>query len=187
MLSCTPCYTLLPSIYVPFVSYMHTKIVAGAVLEISLSSFQSACLSRTSTLFFILNYYRQTAQLICLGCGSSSMQSFQWRCNTNFCEGLQFSFVATKKRVFTNFESKQRPVSTTTQPAVYASWNVVAEKGRTHRQGKILSGFWKPRAGISIPEALGKLSIEGPLLTYVEDQRKISILLLTVVLGWLLY
>ena len=31
------------------------------------------------------------------------------------------------------------------------------------------------RAGLSIPEALGKLSIGGPLLTYVEDQRKNNI------------
>jgi len=28
------------------------------------------------------------------------------------------------------------------------------------------------RAGLSIPEALGKLSIGGPLPTYVEDQQK---------------
>jgi len=28
------------------------------------------------------------------------------------------------------------------------------------------------RAGLSIPEALGKLSIGGPLSTYVEDQKK---------------
>ena len=30
------------------------------------------------------------------------------------------------------------------------------------------------RAGLSIPEALGKLSIGGPLPTYVEDQKKMS-------------
>jgi len=29
-----------------------------------------------------------------------------------------------------------------------------------------------PRAGLSIPEALGKLSIGGPLPIYVEDQKK---------------
>ena len=40
---------------------------------------------------------------------------------------------------------KQRPIDTAIQPAVYASWNVVAEKGRTHRRGKILSGFRKPQ------------------------------------------
>jgi len=28
------------------------------------------------------------------------------------------------------------------------------------------------RAGLSIPEALGKLSIGGPLPTYVKDQKK---------------
>ena len=28
------------------------------------------------------------------------------------------------------------------------------------------------RAGLSIPEALGKLSIGGPLPTYVEDKKK---------------
>jgi len=28
------------------------------------------------------------------------------------------------------------------------------------------------RAGLSIPEALGKLSIGGPLPTYVEDPKK---------------
>jgi len=28
------------------------------------------------------------------------------------------------------------------------------------------------RAGLSIPEALGKLSIGSPLPTYVEDQKK---------------
>jgi len=28
------------------------------------------------------------------------------------------------------------------------------------------------RAGLSIPEVLGKLSIGGPLPTYVEDQKK---------------
>ena len=30
------------------------------------------------------------------------------------------------------------------------------------------------RAGLSIPEALGKLSIGGPLPAYVEDQKKKS-------------
>jgi len=29
------------------------------------------------------------------------------------------------------------------------------------------------RAGLSIPEALGKLSIGGPLPTYVEDKKKV--------------
>jgi len=46
---------------------------------------------------------------------------------------------------FLNLELKQRPVNTAIQPAVYASRNVVAEKGHTHRQGKILSGFRKPQ------------------------------------------
>ena len=31
------------------------------------------------------------------------------------------------------------------------------------------------RAGLSIPEALGKLNIGGPLPTYVEDQKKVII------------
>jgi len=30
------------------------------------------------------------------------------------------------------------------------------------------------RAGLSVPEALGKLSIGGPLPTYVEDHKKRS-------------
>ena len=46
---------------------------------------------------------------------------------------------------FLNLELKQRPVNTAIQPAVYASWNVVAEKGHTHRQVRILSGFRKPQ------------------------------------------
>jgi len=36
-------------------------------------------------------------------------------------------------------------VDTAIQPAVYAPWNVVAEKGRTYCRGKILSGFRKPQ------------------------------------------
>jgi len=32
--------------------------------------------------------------------------------------------------------------------------------------------FSSGRAGLIIPEALGKLSIGGPLPTYVEDQKK---------------
>ena len=38
-----------------------------------------------------------------------------------------------------------KAANTAIQPAVYATWNLVAEKGRTHRQEKILSGFWKPQ------------------------------------------
>ena len=52
---------------------------AGAVLEILLSSFQAACLLRMRT----VGYSRKV----------SSDAAIQ-----NFCEDLQFSFVATKKK-----------------------------------------------------------------------------------------
>ena len=70
----------------------------------------------------------------------------QWCCITNFC---QFSFVATKKKIkktslhFLNFDSKQKPVANTAiQPAVYASWNVVAKRGAPIVEGKswVVSG-----------------------------------------------
>jgi len=49
----------------------------------------------------------------------------------NFCEGLQFSFVATKK----SHQLETKASNTAIQRAVYASWNLIAEKGHTHRQG----------------------------------------------------
>ena len=42
------------------------------------------------------------------------------------------------------------------------------------------------RAGLSIPEALGKLSIGGPLPTYVEDQKKKVITTVTLYI-WLMH
>jgi len=67
--------------------------------------------------------------------GGIFAQSFQWRYNTNFCEGLQFFFVATKKEVIT-ISLQQKPVTPlfSTLP-VYAAWNPAAEKGHTHRRG----------------------------------------------------
>ena len=38
----------------------------------------------------------------------------------------------------------------------------------------LLEHIHKSRAGLSVPEALGKLSIGGPLPTYVEDKKRSS-------------
>ena len=89
----------------------HTR----AVLEISLSSFQAACLSRTCT--------------VGSSCRVSSDAATQI-----FAKVSNFPSWRPKKRSslyfvhFLNFECKQRPVNTAIQPAMYASWNVVAEK-----------------------------------------------------------
>ena len=89
---------------------------SGVVLEISLSILQTAGCHEL---------------LQCLYNGIF-VQNFQWRCNTIFfCKGLQFSFMATKKRSsldFLSFDSKQKH-------AVYALWNLVAEKGWIHCRG----------------------------------------------------
>ena len=104
----------------------------GAVLEILLSSFQAACLSRTCTV-------------------RSSRRVSSDAATKIFAKVSNFPSWWPKKSSsvhFLNFESKQRPLNTAIHPAVYASWNVVAEKGHTLRRGKILSGFWKPQKPI---------------------------------------
>jgi len=119
------------AILFPLVSYTNEMCgLSGAVLEISLSSFQVACLSWTCTM-------RSSRRV------SSDAATQIFAKVSNFP-----SWQPKKKRSslhFLNFESKQRPVNTVIQSAVYASWNVLAEKGRTHRRGKILSSFWKPQ------------------------------------------
>ena len=105
---------------------------AGVVLEISLSSFQTACLSWT---FAVRVQWDLRAD-------------FPVKLKHKFFERLQFSFLATKKNVSLYISSsliRNKSHNTAIQPAVYALWNLVAEKGRTHCRRKILSGFWKPQ------------------------------------------
>ena len=126
--NCLPVYGR-PSIVGFGSSTLYTAFNPGAVLEISLSIFQSACLWRTHTV-------------------GSSRRVFSDAATQIFAKISNFSSWRPKKGSslhFLYFESKQRPLNTAIQLAVYASWNVVAEKGRTHRRGKILSCFWKPQ------------------------------------------
>ena len=77
----------------------------GVILEISLSSFQAACLSWTHTVRSSRRVSSDTATQI-------------------FAKVSNFPSWQPKKRSslhFLNFESKQRPVNTASQSAVYAS------------------------------------------------------------------
>jgi len=112
--------------------WLYIATARGVVLEILLSSFQAACLLRMRTV-------RSSCRV--------SSDAAPW--TQIFAKVSNFpSWWPKKKRSslhFLDLELKQRPVNTAIQPTVHASWNVVAEKGRTHRRGKILSGFWKPQ------------------------------------------
>ena len=62
-----------------------------------------------------------------------------------FCEGLHFSFVAIKKKGLHYISltlSRNKRQLTLLFSLLHASWNVVAEKGRTRRRGKswVVSG-----------------------------------------------
>ena len=118
-----------------------TFVWPGAVLEILLSSFQTARLSWT---FAVRVRWDLRAKFpVTLQHKFFRRSPIFLRCDQKKGSSLHFL----------SFESKQRPLNTTIQPAVYASWNIVAEKGRTHRWGKIVSGFWKPHSK-NAPELL---------------------------------
>ena len=73
------------------------RIGSGAVLEILLSSFQTACCCG-----------------LCIARMEGSSRRVSVMLRHKFCEGLQFSFMATKKRSsldFLSFDSKRKPVT----------------------------------------------------------------------------
>jgi len=104
----------------------------GAVLEILLSSFQTACLLRTFAMRVQWDFYAEFPVTL--------QHKFLRRSPILLCGDKKMQI-----KVFLNFELKTKASNTAIQPAVYALWNLVTEKGCTHHQGKILSGFWKPQ------------------------------------------
>ena len=99
---------------------LQQELHTGAVLEIALSSFQTAC----------------CRWLLQCTYGGIFTKRFQWCCNTNFCEGLSWQPKKGSSLDFLSFDSKQKPVTLLFSTLCMSRETLyVAEKGRNHRWG----------------------------------------------------
>ena len=118
--------------YVSAYVQAYVILVAGAVLEILLSSFQTAYLSRTFAVC-----------VPAVGWSPHRVSSDSDAATQIFDKVSNFPSWRPKKKGL-HYISLTLKASNT--PAVYASWNVVAEKGaHPSSRENVLSGFWKPQ------------------------------------------